>query len=79
MTFWPAALLCFTTTLCASWCWPLYIRYCSERKGLKAALADCGLIAVGMVNVVGYTDDHRLAVPILAAAFLGTFCVVRKG
>lgn len=73
-----AAAIVFLTTLLSAWCWPLYFRYCQERKALKAALCDCALIGLGMIAIVGYTDDHRLALPILAAGFLGTFLVVRK-
>ena len=78
MPFPLACLLVFTTTLLSAWCWPLYIRSCNDRKALKAAVADCVLIALGMISVVGYVDDHRLAIPILVAAFLGTFTVVRR-
>lgn len=78
MRFALQCLAVFTTTLLSAWCWVLYFRYCHERKALKAALADCGIIALSMVNIVGYTEDHRLAWPILAAGFIGTFLVVRK-
>lgn len=71
-------LAVFLVTLAAAWCWPVYIRACNDRKPFRAALADCALIALGMVSVVGYTTDHRLALPILAAAFLGTFFVVKR-
>lgn len=76
--YWTNAAIVFTTTLLAAWCWVLYLRYCAERKPVKAGLADCGIIALSMINVVGYTEDRRLIAPILVAAFLGTFYVVRK-
>lgn len=78
MTFALNALAVFTTTLLAAWCWVLYLRYCHERRAIRAALADCGILALNMVNVVGYTHDQRLAVPILLAGFLGTYFVVRQ-
>ncbi|HUQ70312.1 MAG TPA: hypothetical protein VM165_12350 [Planctomycetaceae bacterium] len=78
MTFALQSLAVFVTTLCGAWCWVLYLRYSTEGKALKAALADCAIIGLGMFNVVSYTDDHRLGVPILAAAFLGTFFAVRR-
>jgi hypothetical protein len=78
MTFAFRALAVFGVTLAAAWCWVLYLRYCAERRAVKAALADCGIVALSMVNVVGYTEDRRLALPILLAAFVGTFLVVRK-
>jgi hypothetical protein len=78
MSFPLACLLVMATTFASAWCWPVYIRACSERKAWKAALADVALILLGMISVVGYVEDHRLAFPILFAAFVGTYWVVRK-
>jgi hypothetical protein len=78
MIFPLACLLVMATTFASAWCWPVYIRACQDRKALKAALADVALILLGMVSVVGYVEDHRLAVPILVAAFVGTYSVARK-
>lgn len=66
----------FVLTLIATTCWALYFRYSSEKKPVKAAFADCGIVAAGMVNIVGYTEDHRLAVPIMLATFVGTVYMI---
>jgi hypothetical protein len=78
MSFALACLVVTATTFASAWCWPVYIRACHDRKAWKAALADATLIALGMVSVVGYTTDHRLAIPILVAAVTGTYLVVRR-
>ena len=78
MTFPLACLTVFTTTLCSAWCWAKYIRYCREHRPVLAGLADCGIYALQMVYVVSITAEHRLAVPVLVAAFIGTYYAVRK-
>ena len=78
MSFPLACLAVFCTTLASAWCWVRYMRYCEQREASRAAWADCGIIALGMVNMVSVVDDHRLAVPILCAAWLGTYVAVRK-
>lgn len=74
--FWLNAVIVVLTTLASCWLWVVYIR---NAKGhpLKAALADCGILALQMVNVVSYVNDHRLAVPVLLAAFVGTYLSVK--
>lgn len=76
--FWLTVLGVFLTTLIGAWCWTVYIKASAEGKALRAALADCAIIGLGMFAVIGYTEDHRLALPILLAAFMGTYYAVRK-
>ena len=67
----------FSLTVTASVLWALYFRLSHERKAAAAAWADVGIVGIGMLNVVGYTEDHRLALPIILATWLGTFYAVR--
>lgn len=76
--FWLDALIVSVTTLASAWCWVIYNRAINQRQATRAAFADCALIALGMVSVVSYVEDHRLAVPVLLAAFVGTYFAVRK-
>ena len=78
MTFPLACLTVFATTLCSAWCWAKYIRYCREQKAAKAAWADCGIYSLQMIYVVSITTDHRLAVPVLLAAWIGTYVAVGR-
>jgi hypothetical protein len=77
-SFWLNALIVSLTTLGSAWCWVQYTRASTDGKALRAAVADCGIIGLGMVSVVSYVEDHRLAVPVLLAAFIGTFLAVKK-
>lgn len=67
----------FTLTVAASVLWALYFRLSHERRAAAAAWADVGIVGIGMLNVVGYTEDHRLALPIILATWLGTFFAIR--
>lgn len=75
--FWLNVLIVVASTLLSSWCWIVYIR-AAKANPVRAALADCGLLALQMVNVVSYVEDRRLAIPVLLSAFVGTFFAVRK-
>lgn len=76
--FWLNVVIVCVTTLASAWCWVVYNRAINERHPVKAALADCGIIGLSMISVIGYVEDHRLAVPILCSAFVGTFFATRK-
>jgi hypothetical protein len=78
MNFLLKFVLLTVLTVLASVCWALYFRFSHERKPYKAAFADCGIIMIGAINVVSYTEDHRLLGAILLGSFLGTVWAVKK-
>jgi hypothetical protein len=68
----------FVLTMVASVFWALYFRYSGEGKAHRAALADLGIIAVGAFNVVSYTENHWMLVPIMAGTYVGTVVAVKR-
>lgn len=80
LVFFARVVIVFLATMCASLLWVVYMRASNATppKVLRAVLADCGLVSMGMLNIVGYTSDHRLGVPILCATALGTTLALRR-
>lgn len=78
LDFFLKAALVFGTTTVASVFWALYFRYSTQGRGHKAALADCGIICIGAINVISYTQNHWLLIPILLGTYLGTYVAIRK-
>lgn len=78
-SLWLNVAIVVAVNLIASWCWVVYFRSTNDAKPVRAALADCGILGLNMVNVVSYVEDRRLAIPVLLAAFVGTYCAVRQG
>ncbi len=78
-SFWLNVAIVVLTTLLGAWCWVIYFRASTQGHAIRAAVADCAIIVLRMVNVVSYVEDRRLAVPVLLAAFVGTFIAVRRG
>lgn len=72
------AALVFGTTTVASVFWALYFRHSTKGNGHKAALADCGIICIGAINIISYTENHWLLIPILMGTYLGTYWAIRK-
>lgn len=77
-SYWLNALIVSVTTLASAWCWVVYNRAISERRAVKAGLADVALVALSMISMVSVVEDHRMAGPILVSAFLGTFFAVKR-
>lgn len=65
------------TSFASDWCFTLYIRRASEGKAFPAALWSVLIVAFGAVNVISYTQNHVLLVPILTGYFAGTYFAVK--
>lgn len=78
-SFWLNVLIVVAANLLAAWCWVAYFRAATNNQPAKAALADCAIIAIHMGNVMGAVKDHRLILPVLLAAYVGTYSAVRWG
>jgi hypothetical protein len=66
------ALLVFLSTAAADICWVRFIAAAEARARWAAASWSTLLFALGAVAITGYTSNHRLLVPALAGAFVGT-------
>lgn len=72
-----AGAMQFIVTLADALCWNLYFRFSNAGKAYKAAFIDCAIVILSLISVVGYVDDHRMALPILTATFLGMLYAVK--
>jgi hypothetical protein len=71
-----ALLTCLT--IVASVCWALYFHYSNHGHPYKAALADCGIILISAINVVSFTEDHRMLGASLIGTFVGTVWAIKR-
>ncbi len=55
-----------------------YIRRTAEGRAPPASLWSGVIAAAGAYNVVSYTEDIRLLVPMIAGYILGTYWTVRR-
>jgi hypothetical protein len=78
LPFWAKSLIVFGLTTMISVMWALYFRYSSEHRPIAAANADVALVAIGMANVLSYTHDMRLAIPVLVGTWAGTVLAIKR-
>lgn len=55
-----------------------YIRRTAEGKALSASFWSGGIAASGAFNILAYTADRRLILPMIAGYIVGTYWAVRK-
>jgi type IV secretory pathway protease TraF len=72
------ALIVFLAVAAGDVCWARYTSACAKGTRWTAASWGVGLYALGAISVVNYTVDHRLIVPALLGAFVGTALGVKK-
>lgn len=78
MTFLVQALLVFVLTTVVSVLWAWYFRHAAAGHAHRAALSDVGIVTISMVNVVSYTHDPRLGIPVILGTYLGTVWAIRR-
>lgn len=72
------ALLVFGLVAVGDICWARYTAHAADRNRVRASLWATAIYLVGSMTVIQYTGDHRLIVPAIAGAFVGTWLGVRK-
>lgn len=72
------ALLVFASVTAGDWVWARYAIAVQGRHALKASAMAVGIILVGAVSTVAYVEDHRMVVPAVLGAFVGTYFTVRR-
>jgi hypothetical protein len=55
-----------------------YIRRSAQGRAVPAALWSGGIALAGAYNVIAYTKDPRLLVPMLVGYVLGTYVAVKR-
>ena len=58
-------------------CWAKYLIEIEQRRAVRAALWDCGLVLGSALVIIGYVHDPWLLVPNLLGAFIGTYVTVK--
>jgi hypothetical protein len=72
------ALVVFVVVAIADVCWARYTAACARGSRWYAAGWSVSLYWLGSISVMSYTADHRLILPALAGAFVGTAIGVKS-
>lgn len=67
------AILIFFVVALADFLWAAYIRHIAEGNPLKSAIYAAFISAVGSIATIVYVSDHRMIVPMILGAFVGTY------
>ena len=68
----------FLLTTAVSVLWVLYVRFANQGRAHAAAIADVGIVGVGMLNVISYTENRWMTIPLLLGTYAGTVIAVRR-
>lgn len=76
--FWVKAVVCFSATWVIDVCYAKYLIYTTDGRPSPAATYGTLVYLFGAVNVLSYSQDPWLLVPILIGGWLGTYTTVWK-
>lgn len=71
------AMACFCMAFASDWCWTKYIKRAGEGKAFPAAWWSIMIYAFSSANVLVYTKNPYMIIPMLAGYFFGTFYAVK--
>ena len=71
------ALAVFLATAVVDALWTRYIQHTAERRAGQAASYSALLVLCGAFSTVAIVDQHWLAIPAAAGAFVGTYLTAR--
>jgi hypothetical protein len=77
MNIWVQTVLVFLISIVTDIVWGLYIRRAGEGKAISAANMTVGIMAFGAVNVISYTRNHWLLIPMIIGNWIGTYSIVK--
>ena len=67
----------FGLTALTDFIWAKYMTTAADGKALAASLWSAAIIGVGSFVVTAYVQDHRLIMPAMIGAFVGTYFSLR--
>jgi ABC-type transport system involved in cytochrome c biogenesis permease subunit len=73
-----ASLGVFCVAFAVDVAYAYYIRRTAEGRAISAALWSGGIALSGAVNVLAYTHDRRLIVPMVFGYIAGTYWAVKR-
>jgi hypothetical protein len=71
------ALTVFVVSILVDIFWALYIRRSGSGHAAVAAHMAVLLVAFGAINVISYTENRWMLVPIILGSWLGTYGVIK--
>lgn len=78
MSFVLRCIIVFFVACAVDIAYAYYIRRTAEGKALAAALWSGGIAASGAFNILAYTADRRLILPMIVGYIVGTYWAVKK-
>lgn len=75
--WWVMSVVCFTLSFFSDWCWTKYIKRAAENKALPAAWWSLLIYGFSSLNVLAYTKNPWLILPMMAGYFFGTYYAVK--
>ncbi len=70
-------VVCFIAAFATDWCWTKYIKRASEGRAWPAAWWSMFIYLLSSANVLAYTKNPWLLVPMVFGYFLGTYYAVK--
>jgi hypothetical protein len=70
-------IIVFIVSILLDIVWGLYIRRTSEGRAIVASNMAALLMLLGAINIVSYTKNRWLLIPIIAGNWIGTFLIVK--
>lgn len=77
MNIYTQALIVFVVAIAVDVVWGFYIRRTNEGKAIAAANFAVLLMGLGAINVISYTQNKWMLIPIIVGNWIGTYAVVK--
>jgi hypothetical protein len=74
---WVMPILCFSMAFATDWCWTKYIKRASDGNAIPAAWWSLLIYGFSSMNVLAYTKNPWLIVPMMVGYFFGTYYAVK--
>ncbi len=67
----------FFVVALVDWMWGRYIIHTAQKNAVKSSLYASILTAFGAYITISYVSDHRMLIPAVLGAFVGTYISVK--